>query len=250
LHAADPLAGDYTQRYEGDRRFFELQAGYSEAHQRLEGKIVLLADAKNGIWLPRRGAYNLRGFYSDLKQHDVGEGFYQVQFDGSVIKHWRTPPLWGVASTAPYGHDGASLSLHDVIVRHGGEAAASQKAYSALSETDRTAVLDFLNSLVLYQTERVPCDINGDGVISEHFVVAGVDTGVERMNPEWLFRVPGQMEGWVVGVRGDRVFSCALTNVRAAYSLDLPYLKDTDQDGFPDIIDPAPTKPGFRDGVR
>ena len=36
--------------------------------------------------------------------------------------------------------------------------------------------------------------------------------------------------------------------MREAYGLDLPYLKDTDRDGFPDVIDPAPRKPGYRDG--
>jgi hypothetical protein len=250
LHPADPLASDYTNRYDGDRRFFELQVGYHEGRQRLEGKLNYLADRRNGNLMPRRNGFNVKGIYSDLKYHDVGEAFYQVQFDGSVVKQWRTAPLWGVASTAPYGHDGANLSIDEVINRHAGEAAASQKAYAALPDADRRAVLDFLNSLILYQTERVPCDIDGDGQISEHFIVAGVDTGIERANPEWLFREPGRMEGYVEGVRGDRVFSCALTNVRAAYGLELPYLKDSDQDGFPDVIDPAPRKTGYRDGVK
>jgi hypothetical protein len=250
LHAADPLARDYAQRYDGDRRFFELPVGFNDQTNRLEGKLVKLAAEKQGRWIPRRDAYTVRGIYSDLKYHDVGEAFYQMQFDGSVIKQWRTPPLWGAASTAPYGHDGASLSFDDVVRRHGGEALDSQRTYIALAETDRRALLDFLNSLILYQTERLPCDIDGDGQISEHFMVAGIDTGIERFNPEWLFRVPGKMEGWIEGVRSDRIQSCALTNVRAAYGLDLKYLKDTDQDGFPDVIDPAPRKAGYRDGER
>ena len=66
-------------------------------------------------------------------------------------------------------------------------------------------MLDFLDSLVLYQTDRLPCDVDGDGKISEHFVVAGRDTGLERFNPEWLFRVPGRIEGPMANVRGERL---------------------------------------------
>src|SRR5205823_4015511 len=110
-------------------------------------------------------------------------------------------------------------------------------------------VLDFLNSLVLYSTERIPCDVDGDGTISDHYLVAGRDTGIERLNPEWLFRVPGRIEGPVIGIRGDRLHSFALTNVPQAYGLDLMYLRDTDHDGFPDVIDPAPRKTGYHNGV-
>jgi hypothetical protein len=171
-----------------------------------------------------------------------------MQFDGTVIKKWRTLPLWGVCSTAPFGHDGASLCLDDVIRRHGGEALDSRRKYTALPRQERRLVIEFLESLVLYQTERVPCDIDGDGKISEHFIVQGMDTGYERFNPEWLFRVPGKIEGPTENVRGEKIVSYALTNVREAYGLDLPYLKDSDGDGFPDVIDPAPFKRGYKDG--
>jgi hypothetical protein len=248
LHAADPANKDYTKRYDGDRRFFELQVAFNDKTERLEGKLVMLADQKDGRWKPRRDAYTVRGFYSDLKYHDVGEAFYQMQFDGSVVRQWRTPPLWGVGTTAPYGHDGASLTLDEVIRRHGGEALESRKAYLALSRAERRHVIEFLESMVLYQTERIPCDIDGDGKISEHFVVAGMDTGLERFNPEWLFKVPGKIEGPCENVRGEKVISFALTNIRQAYGLDLEYLKDSDGDGFPDVIDPAPFKRGFKDG--
>jgi hypothetical protein len=208
----------------------------------------LLADRHGDRWLPRRGAWTVRGVYSDFRYHDLGPGFEQMQFDGSAVRLWRTPPLWGVGSTAPYGHDGASLDLDAVIRRHGGEAESARRAYAALGRREREQVLCFLRGLVLYSTDKLPCDIDGDGRISEHFSVAGMDTGRERFNPEWLFRVPGRIEGPVRNPRGETVTSFALTNRRAAYGLDLEYLRDTDGDGFPDVIDPEPLKPGFRDG--
>jgi hypothetical protein len=250
LFAYNPGATDYTERYDGDRRFFELQVAYNDKTERLEGKIHYLADRKGQRWLPRRQAYTVRGIYSDFKYHDVGPGFYQMQFDGSVIRQWRTPPLWGVGTTAPYGHDGASLDLDAVIRRHGGEALSSHKAYLALSEDERRQVVCFLQSLVLYQTDQLPCDMDGDGQITEHFIVQGMDTGLERFNPEWLFKVPGKIEGPIKNIRGEDIISYALTNVRQAYGLDLEYLKDSDGDGFPDVIDPAPFKRGYKDGEK
>src|SRR5262249_1919203 len=40
----NPNAGAYTQRFDGDRRFFDLQVAYNDKTERLEGKVVLLAD--------------------------------------------------------------------------------------------------------------------------------------------------------------------------------------------------------------
>jgi hypothetical protein len=248
LFGHNPGAADYTERYDGDRRFFELQVAYNEKNERLEGRVRNLADKKGDRWLRRRGAYTVRGVYSDFMYHDVGSDFYQVQFDGSVVRKWRTTPLWGVGTTAPYGHDGASLDLDAVIRRHGGEALLARTGYVALKDSERRQIIDFLQGLVLYQTDQLPCDMDGDGKISEHFIVQDMDTGRERFNPEWLFKIPGKIEGPVINVRGDRIISYALTNLREAYGLDLEYLKDSDGDGFPDVIDPAPYKRGYKDG--
>ena len=96
----------------------------------------------------------------------------------------------------------------------------------------------------------MPCDVNGDGRICDSLIVAGRETGIERFNPEWLFRMPGKIEGRILNVRGQSVISAALTNVREAYALDSPLLADRDADTFPDAIDPKPEQPGFRDGER
>jgi hypothetical protein len=250
LHAHNPRARDYTERYDGDRRFFELKASWNDKSERMEGKLAYLADKRGNRLVPRRGAYTVRGVYSDFKYHDIGPDFYQMQYDGSIVRMWRTTPLWGVGCTAPYGHDGASLDLDSVIRRHGGEALSSRQGYKGLSERERGQVIAFLQNLVLYQTDQLPCDVNGDGKIEANFKVHGLDTGLERFNPEWLFRTPGRIEGPIRNVRGERIVSFALTNVREAYGLDLEYLRDTDGDGFPDVIDPDPQRPGFRDGIR
>src|SRR5260370_4604827 len=105
-----------------------------------------------------------------------------------------------------------------------------------------------MQCLVLYQTDQLPCDMDGDGKISEHFMVQGMDTGVERFNPEWLFRVPGKIEGPIKNLRGEPIVSQALTNVRQAYGLDLDDLRDSHGDAFAHIIDPAPFNKRFRDG--
>ena len=61
-----------------------------------------------------------------------------------------TEPLWGVGTTVPYGHDGRRINLHDVVLRHGGEAARSSKIYARLWDSSRRAMVSYLQSLVLF----------------------------------------------------------------------------------------------------
>jgi hypothetical protein len=233
VNTADLGNSDYTRRYPGDRRFFDLKTRVDERGE-LMGRLRLLADRRDGHWTPRRGAFTVRGLYSDLRAHDLGPACQQIQYDGSTISRFRTPPLWGVGSTAPYGHDGSALTLDTIIRRHGGEAEAVTVRYRALPAEQREAVLTFLNSLILYATDDLPVDIDGDGKIAARFMVAGRDTGLERFNPEWLFNTPGQIEGPVTAPDGRRIISRALVNCREAYGLDLPLTRDRNRDGFPD----------------
>ncbi len=261
LLAANPKAKDYTEQFTGDRRFFDLEVAWNDNTNRLEGKINYLVNkiptpsasagkAKPERWVPKRGAFTVRGIYSDFKYHDVGEAFYQMQYDGSIVRQWRTTPLWGVGHTAPYGHDGADLDLNSVILRHGGEALASRVAYTKLTDTERSQLIAFLNNLVLYQTDQLPTDLHARGKIEENYQVHSMNIGLECFNPEHLFRVPVKIEGPIRNITGEKIVSRAGTNLRQAYGLDLEFLRDTDGDGFPDVIDPEPLIRGYRDGVR
>ena len=103
---------------------------------------------------------------------------------------------------------------------------------------------------MLYDVESLPTDMNADDAIATDYVVAGVDTGLERFNPEWLFKVPVQIQGIVTNFLAQPVTSYAAINLSAAYGLTLPLRIDTDLDGWPDVWDVAPGLAGFKDGVN
>jgi CxxC motif-containing protein (DUF1111 family) len=62
-------------------------------------------------------------------------------------REWRTPPLWGVADSPPYLHDGRAATLEDAIALHGGEADQCMQKYRRLSAEDRQAIVEFLKCL-------------------------------------------------------------------------------------------------------
>ncbi len=99
---------------------------------------------------PRLQPFLVRNIFADFKRHDLGPSFYERNYDGTTRTQFITTPLWGVGSTAPYGHDGRSINLTEVILRHGGEAEAVRNRFARLGREERGALLDFLNSLVLF----------------------------------------------------------------------------------------------------
>src|SRR5262249_6589248 len=60
---------------------------------------------------------------------------------------WRTPPLWGVADSAPYLHDGRAATLAEAIKLHAGQAASSATRFTRLSEVQQEELVGFLNTL-------------------------------------------------------------------------------------------------------
>jgi CxxC motif-containing protein (DUF1111 family) len=86
--------------------------------------------------------------FSDLLLHDMGPGLA----DGIVMKdatgsEFRTQPLWGLAATAPYLHDGRAATIPEAILAHGGEGQAARDKFAALSDSDKNDVVEFLLSL-------------------------------------------------------------------------------------------------------
>jgi CxxC motif-containing protein (DUF1111 family) len=114
----------------------------------------LFRAVEDGTGLPALKAAAMQPFlvkniFTDLKRHDVGTKFHERNYDGTLHKEMMTAPLWGVATTAPYGHDGRSINLMEVILRHGGEAQEARDAFAAAPARDRNDLVAFLNTLVL-----------------------------------------------------------------------------------------------------
>jgi CxxC motif-containing protein (DUF1111 family) len=101
------------------------------------------------------------GIYSDLLLHRmgsplVGGGSYNEPpaeipdfkpGEGPRADEWRTPPLWGVADSAPYLHDGRAATLEEAIRLHGGQGAASAKRYTRLHPAQQVQLVAFLKTL-------------------------------------------------------------------------------------------------------
>jgi CxxC motif-containing protein (DUF1111 family) len=93
--------------------------------------------------------------YTDLLLHDMGTGLDDGATEGSAETYeWRTAPLWGLglAPNSQGGsfflmHDGRARSIEEAIMLHGGEAESSKNQFIALSETDKEAIIKFLQSL-------------------------------------------------------------------------------------------------------
>jgi mono/diheme cytochrome c family protein len=122
---------------------------------------------------PKLDSFPVRNIFTDFKRHDVGPYFYERNYDGSIRKEFLTTPLWGVGSTGPYGHDGRSLNLTEVILRHGGEAQASRDRFANLEEEQRSALVAFLNSLVLFPPEDTASNLDPGDPSTPNFPQSG-----------------------------------------------------------------------------
>jgi hypothetical protein len=127
--------------------------------------VGLFGETDDGTGLPTLkqplgNPFLVRSIFTDFKRHDVGTGFYERDYDGTTRTRFLTTPLWGVGTSAPYGHDGRSVTLTEVILRHGGEAQAARDGFAALSTVDRRAILDLLGSLVLFPPDDTASNLD------------------------------------------------------------------------------------------
>ena len=99
----------------------------------------------------------LVGVYSDFCLYDLednpSEGNYGLFPDQPLpnseprLEEWKTPPLWGVADSAPYLHDGRAQTLEQAISMHKGAARTVSDRHRHLPESDQKALIAFLRSL-------------------------------------------------------------------------------------------------------
>jgi hypothetical protein len=132
---------------------FDAQRGHFNSLFATAAPLFNAVDDRSGhppLKQPKLESFTVRGIFSDFKRHDLGPNFYERNYDGSIRREFVTAPLWGVGTTPPYGHDGRSINLTEVILRHGGEAQAARDAFARLPEHYRSLLVEFLNSLVLF----------------------------------------------------------------------------------------------------
>jgi mono/diheme cytochrome c family protein len=119
--------------------------------------------------LAQGNSFVVKDIFTDFKRHDVGPYFYERNWDGTLQTQFLTRSLWGVGSTAPYGHDGRSNTLSDVILRHGGEAQAARDAFAALKPSQVNNLLAFLNSLVLFPPDDTASNLDPADPTKQNF---------------------------------------------------------------------------------
>lgn len=105
------------------------------------------------------------GLYSDMLLHDMGvELESSTGYYGSILPptirndkfevteqptpgEWRTAPLWGIADSGPYLHDGRAETLQQAILLHGGEASNVAARFKDLPVKEQEAIVAFLRTL-------------------------------------------------------------------------------------------------------
>lgn len=152
-----------------DRRVADVETSYdttngifNELFSSATGLIRAIDDGTGlpSLKQPVGNPFLVKNIFTDFKRHDVGANFYERNWDGSTQTQFLTRALWGVGSTGPYGHDGRSMTLNDVILRHGGEAQNARDSYAALPESAQNAIGKFLESLVLFPPDDTASNLD------------------------------------------------------------------------------------------
>ncbi len=159
-------------------------SGLNQAKSVQRGMVVFETIGCAACHVPDLGP--VAGLYSDLLLHDMGSNLSDPSpaipelnertiqdgsgsaYGGPILRmelvknsttnihqEWRTPPLWGVASSAPYLHDGRANTLEQAIQWHGGEGQRAAEAFRSLKPDERVDLLQFLHSLSVPGNDQV-----------------------------------------------------------------------------------------------
>jgi hypothetical protein len=156
-----------------DRRVADLNTVYDPINgifNRMFATATALITKKNDntafppLMIPNGQPFVVQNIFTDFKRHDMGTNFYERNWDGTLQTQFLTKPLWGVGSLGSLGHDGRSINLIEVILRHGGEAQASRDAFANLfssgNEGDAFDLLHFLGTLVLFPPDDTASNLD------------------------------------------------------------------------------------------
>ncbi|MCA9456114.1 MAG: hypothetical protein KC587_05590 [Nitrospira sp.] len=148
------------------------------------------ASGSPSVKKPNGQRFVVKNIYADFKRHDLGSTYWERNFDGTLTKEFMTEPLWGVGTTAPYGHDGRSIDLWSVIMRHGGEAKEARDRFARLPDVKQGQVIDFLQTLVLFPPDDTASNLNPGDPQAPNFP----QYGHGNIKLPALFNNPGDLE--------------------------------------------------------
>ena len=165
-----------------DRRVADLETDFDSEKGIFNGlfstavPLVTVSDDHSGfpaLKMPAGAPFVVRDIYTDFKRHDLGPNFHERNYNGTTETMFLTAPLWGIGTKAPYGHDGRSVNLTEVILRHGGEAQVETDAFARLPQRERSELLEFLQSLVLFPPDDTASTLNPGNRSDPNFPQSG-----------------------------------------------------------------------------
>jgi len=113
---------------------------------------LALMDWVNNLDRNDKGEF-LIPLFGDLKRHVMTD--QEVDAFGNELMSQRfvdrnifiTSELWGLASTAPYGHRNDMGTLDEVIRAHGGASRSARDSYIDLNDDEKSNLIAFLKTL-------------------------------------------------------------------------------------------------------
>ncbi len=191
-HVAD-LRIDRDRRVADVETVYDAERGIMNDLFATATPLVKTVDDETGLpplKIAARQPFLVKNIFTDLKRHDLGPNFYERNYDGTLLTQMMTTALWGVGTTAPYGHDGRSINLPEAILRHGGEAQRARDAFASTLPRDRSDLLAFLNSLVLFPPDDTASNLDPGNRALANFP----QTGHGALKLTVLFNDPTEIE--------------------------------------------------------